>query len=112
MWVYIFAFSKERLRGEKTTKAGRKEGGRGCEVREISLCPAKMDTMSSFADMMADYGSCQHCLHVLMYTRDTHVLTCSHIARTHTHTHTHTHTPKPPVPRRSLIQVLNSPNTA
>ena len=67
MWVSIFSFRKERLRGEKTTKAGRKDGGRGWEVREVS-CPTKMDTMSSFADMLADYGSCHYCLHVLMYS--------------------------------------------
>ena len=27
MWVFIFSFTRERLREEKRTKAGRREGG-------------------------------------------------------------------------------------
>ena len=75
MWVSYLSLTRERLREEERTKAGKREGGRGWEVREIPS-PRKIDTMSFFPVMLTGYGSSQHCSHALMYTIHTHAPTC------------------------------------
>ena len=94
---YLIFLLQGSLREEKITEAGkREEGGRGWEVMEIStllnaqsIIPYK-DIMSSFADMLAGYGSSQHCLHALVYSCTlyiyTHALTSSLIHKHTLHT--------------------------